>query len=229
MLEQQPILHLALINLRPNSASSTGKPDEVAIQTLLSAFARLAEIDGVLHLGSTRAASDDSTHTLGLFALLRDAQALEEFGTHPRHIEYLQSAVLPLVSELATADVVVPKAPPGRARLWRVWPPPSYRAAACFCAGFQSTTYDWQVRSLFDAAAQVPGHVIIGGLAVNGRQRYRAAGLTLWPEPDDWSPSRRGDSFRRLWNDCWGPAATDLARVVGPATPIGPAAPEAAS
>jgi hypothetical protein len=160
-----------------------------------------------------------------MFALLRDSAALEEFGTHPRHIEYLQTAVLPRVSDLVTADVVVAEGPPGRAA---VWPPPSYRAAACFCAGFRPTTFDWQVRSLFDAAAQAPDNATIGGLAADGRQRFRAAGLTLWPDPTDWSPGRRSDSFRRLWEDCWGTAATDQARVVGPAIPIGPTASGAA-
>jgi hypothetical protein len=116
MTTQQPILHLALLNLRQSPGLPAGKPDEADIQALLSAFSSLAEIDGVLHLGAVRAASEDSTHTLGLFALLRGAQALEEFGTHPSHIEYLQSAVLPLVSELATADVVVARPPtPDRA------------------------------------------------------------------------------------------------------------------
>jgi len=220
MTTQQPILHLALLNLRQGPHSTLGKPNEADIRALLSAFGSLAEIDGVLHLGAVRAASEDSTHTLGLFALLRGAQALEEFGTHPSHIEYLQSAVLPLVSELATADVVVAEALPQRAGPGPTWPPP-YRAAACFCAGFQPTTYDWQVRSLFDAAAHVTDHAAIGGLAVNGRQRFRAAGLALWSEPDDWSPGRCSDSLRRAWKDCWGPAATDFARVVGPASPIG--------
>jgi hypothetical protein len=214
MRAQNPILHLVLLNLKP-------APGEPAVDDLLAAFGRLAEIDGVLHLGAVRAASDDSTHSLAMFALLRDSVALEEFGTHPRHIEYLQTAVLPRVSDLVTADVVAAEGPPGRAA---VWPPPSYRAAACFCASFRPTTYDWQVRSLFDAAAQVPGNATIGGMAADGRQRFRAAGLALWPHPNDWSPGHRSDWFRRLWDDCWGPAATDQARVVGPATPIAPTA-----
>jgi len=217
MSVQQPILHLVLLNLRESPSSPAGEPDETAMQALLSAFGRLAEIDGVLHLGSVRAASEDSTHAIGLFALLHGAKALEEFGTHPRHIEYLQSAVLPLVSELATADVVVADGLPSQGAVW----PPSYRAAACFCAGFQPTTYDWQVRSLFDAAARLPGYATIGGLAVNGRQRFRAAGLALWSGPDDWSSGGHSDALRGLWDDCWGSAATDLARVVGPAGAIG--------
>jgi hypothetical protein len=193
-------------------------PGEAPVDDLLAAFGRLAEIDGVLHLGSARAASDDSTHSLAMFAVLRDSAALEEFGTHPRHIEYLQTAVLPRVSDLVTADVLVAEAPP-----------PSYRAAACFCASFRPTTFDWQVRSLFDAAAQVPDNATIGGIAADGRQRFRAAGLALWPNRDDWSPGHRSDRFRRLWDDCWGPAATDQARVMGPAMPIGPTASGAGS
>ena len=206
MIAQNSILHLVLLNLKPASG-------EAPVDDLLAAFGRLAEIDGVLHLGATRAASDDSTHSLAMFALLRDSAALEEFGTHPRHIEYLQTAVLPRVSDLVTADVIAAEGPP-----------PSYRAAACFCASFQPTTYDWQVRSLFEAAAQTPGNTTIGGMAADGRQRFRAAGLALWPRSNDWSPGHRSDRFRRLWDDCWGPAATDQARVVGPATPIGPTA-----
>jgi hypothetical protein len=206
MMAQTSILHLVLLNLKP-------APGEAPVDDLLAAFGRLAEIDGVLHLGAARAASDDSTHSLAMFALLRDSAALEEFGTHPRHIEYLQTAVLPRVSDLVTADVVVAEAPP-----------PSYRAAACFCASFRPTTFDWQVRSLFDAAAQVPDNATVGGIAADGRQRFRAAGLALWPDRDDWSPGHRSDRFRRLWDDCWGAAATDQARVMGPAMPIGPIA-----
>jgi hypothetical protein len=211
MMAQNPILHLVLLNLKP-------APGETPVDDLLAAFGRLAEIDGVLHLGAARAASDDSTHSLAMFALLRDGAALEEFGTHPRHIEYLQTAVLPRVSDLVTADVLAVAE----------GPPPPYRAAACFCASFRPTTYDWQVRSLFNAAAQVPGNATIGGLAADGRKRFRAAGLALWPARDDWAPGHRSDSFRRLWDDCWGPAATDQARVVGPAMPIGAAASGAA-
>jgi hypothetical protein len=220
MIAHGPILHLVLLNLKPSPDSPAGtrtgtrlgKPAEAAVRAVLAAFARLADIDGVLHLGAAQAASDDSTHSLAMFALLRDATALEEFGTHPRHIEYLQSAVLPRVSDLATADVVVAETPPA-----------SYRAAACFCASFQPTTFDWQVRSLFEAASQVPGNTTVGGLAANERQRFRAAGIALWPDPDDWAPGNRSDALRRLWIDCWGPAATDRAWVVGPATPLGPA------
>ena len=205
-MAQTSILHLVLLNLK-------SAPGEAPVDDLLAAFGRLAEIDGVLHLGAARAASDDSTHSLAMFAVLRDSAALEEFGTHPRHIEYLQSAVLPRVSDLVTADVLVAEAPP-----------PSYRAAACFCASFRPTTFDWQVRSLFDAAAQVPDNATIGGIAADGRQRFRAAGLALWPDRDDWSPGHRSDRFRRLRDDCWGAAATDQARVMGPAMPIGPIA-----
>jgi hypothetical protein len=211
MMAQTSILHLVLLNLKPASG-------EAPVDELLAAFGRLAEIDGVLHLGAARAASDDSTHSLAMFALLRDSAALEQFGTHPRHIEYLQTAVLPRVSDLVTADVVVAEPPP-----------PSYRAAACFCASFRPTTFDWQVRSLFDAAAQASDNATIGGVAADGRQRFRAAGLALWPDRDDWSPGRRSDWLRRLWDDCWGPAATDQARVVGPAMPIGPTASGGAS
>jgi hypothetical protein len=203
-MAQTSILHLVLLNLK-------SAPGEAPVDDLLAAFGRLAEIDGVLHLGAARAASDDSTHSLATFAVLRDSAALEEFGTHPRHIEYLQSAVLPRVSDLVTADVLVAEAPP-----------PSYRAAACFCASFRPTTFDWQVRSLFDAAARVPGSATVGGIAADGRQRFRAAGLDLWPNRDDWSPGHRSDRFRLLWDNCWGPAATDQARVMGPAMPIGP-------
>jgi hypothetical protein len=217
VMPTQPILHLVLLNLRSSAAPSKGDSDD-AVRAILAAFGRLAEIDGVLHLGTAQAASEDSTHSLAMFALLRDTAALEEFGTHPRHIEYLQSAVLPQVSDLVTADVVA--AGP---------PPPSYRAAACFCASFQPTTYDWQVRSLFDAGAQLPGHAIIGGPAVNGRQRFRAAGLALWQGPNDWSPGRRSDDLQRLWDNSWGAAATDQARVVGPAAPIAPKASEVLS
>jgi len=212
MPSQNSILHLVLLNLRSSAAPSKGDSDD-AVRAILAAFGRLAEIDGVLHLGTAQAASEDSTHSLAMFALLRDTAALEEFGTHPRHIEYLQSAVLPQVSDLVTADVVAAGVPPS-----------SYGAAACFCAGFQPTTYDWQVRSLFDAAARLPDTATIGGPAVNGRQRFRAAGLTLWPGPDDWSPGRRSEDLHRVWDECWGAAATDQARVVGPATPIAPKA-----
>jgi hypothetical protein len=209
-MAETSILHLVLLNLK-------SAPGEAPVDDLLAAFGRLAEIDGVLHLGAARAASDDSTHSLAMFALLRDSAALEEFGTHPRHIEYLQTAVLPRVSDLVTADVLVAEAPP-----------PSYRAAACFCASFRPTTFDWQVRSLFDAAARAPDNATVGGIAADGRQRFRAAGLALWPDQDDWSPGHRSDRFRSLWNDCWGQAATDQARVMGPAMPIGPIASGAA-
>jgi len=214
---ENPILHLVLLNLRPAPASPDGAPDESAIQAVLAAFGSLASIDGVLRLGAVQAADEQSTHSLALFALLRDAAALEEFGTHPRHIEYLQSAVLPRVSDLVTADVVAAGTPP-----------PAYRAAACFCADFRPTTFDWQVRSLFDAAALAPGNSTLGGLAVNDRQRFRAAGLALWSNEDDCSAGHLSEFFHRLWQEHWGPAATDQAWVIGPAMSVGPKVPEAA-
>lgn len=209
MIPQKTILHLALMNLRPAPAGPAVSRGDEAVEAILAAFSRLAEIDGVLHLGAVQAASDASSHSLAMFAFLQDAAALEEFGTHPRHIEYVRSTVLPRVSDLVTTNVVVAKSAP-----------PSYRAAACFCASFQPTTYDWEVRSLFDAAARVPDNTTLGGLAADDRQRFRAAGLALWPDEDDWFPGHRGDSLHRLWHECWGPAATDQAWVVGPATPI---------
>jgi hypothetical protein len=216
MIPQKPVLHLALMNLRPAHAGPAVSVGDAAVEAILAAFSRLAKIDGVLHLGAVQAASDASTHSLATFAFLHDIAALEKFGTHPHHIEYLRSAVLPQVSDLVTADVEVAGSPP-----------PSYRAAACFCASFRPTTYDWEVRSLFDAAARMPGNTTIGGLATDDRQRFRAAGLALWPDTEDWSPGQRGDSLHRLWHECWGPAATDQAWVVGPATPIHPSAPGA--
>ncbi len=209
MLLEEHILHVVLMNLK---AAPTDPPvgcGDGAVQAIVAAFGRLADVEGVLHLGAVRAADAASTHSLATFAVLRDAAALEEFGTHPRHIEYVRSAVLPRVSALVTADVVVAECPS-----------PSYRAAACFCAGFGPTTYDWEVRSLFDGAAHGDGNTVVGGLATDDRQRFRAAGLALWPDPDDWSGGGNGESFRRRWEDCWGRIATDEAWVVGPATPV---------
>lgn len=216
MAAQTHVLHLVLMNLRAAAGGSAVSCGDAAIEPILAAFSDLAGIDGVLHLGAVQAASDASSHSLATFALLDDVAALEQFGAHPQHIEYVRSTVLPHVRDLVTADVAVADSPPA-----------SYQAAACFCAGFQPTTFDWEVRSLFDAAARAPGNTTIGGLAVDDRQRFRAAGLTLWPDADDWSPGHGSDALRRLWYERWGPAATDEAWVVGPATPLHPPAPGA--
>lgn len=209
MVLEKHILHVVLMNLSATPADPSVDCGDGAVRFILAAFGRLADIEGVLHVGAVRAAGAASTHSLATFAVLRDAAALEEFGTHHRHIEYLRSAVLPRISDLVTADVAVAECPP-----------PSYHAAACFCAGFQPTTYDWEVRSLFNGATEGTGNTTIGGLATDDRQRFRAAGLAFWPNPDDWSSADQSESLRRQWRDCWGRIATDEAWVVGPATPV---------
>ena len=201
-----PVLHLLLINFKPGAG-------EAERQALVEELGGLRAIEGVLHVGVARAASDESTHAQALFAYLRDAAALEAYGSHPLHIEYLRSRFLPVVQDAVSIDVGVQAAPPTE-----------YDLASCHCANFRPDTYDWQIRSLFERAAQAGGDAggctISGGVALNERQRYRAAAVMFWSKAE----ASGGDDFyaaqRGLFDDAWGPIVSEEARVTGPAHPL---------
>ncbi len=201
-----PVLHLLLINFKPGAG-------EAERQALVEEMRRFHDIDGVLHLGAARAAGDDSTHAQALFVYLRDAAALEAYGSHPLHIGHLRRFFLPAVQDFVSIDVGVQEMPPA-----------AYAAAACRCANFRPDTYDWQIRSLFERTADATwageGWSVSGGVALNGRQRYRAAAVVFW---SGGGPSNEGDSSRAqggLLDDAWGRILTESVSVTGPAHPL---------
>ena len=197
------VLHLALANLRPGLS-------EPEAEAIVDAFGRLASLPGVLRLGAVRARSDDSTHSLALFVYLRDAAGLEAFGTDGRHIDFLRRSLVGAVTDLATADVAT-----------SVLPPETYSGAACFGARLRPQTFDWQVRGLLE---RLNGPLVVsGGLALNDRQRFRAAGLAFWTGGGE--PDAAFGEFRRRWAEAWGPILTEAALVLGDARPLGAPAP----
>lgn len=195
-----PVLHLLLINFKPGAGDAER-------EALVEELGRLRAIEGVLHLGAARAADEKSTHAQALFVYLRDAAALEVYGSHPLHMEYLRSRFLPVVQDAVSVDAAVQQAPPTE-----------YDTASCHCANFRPDTYDWQIRSLFEGAAE--GCTISGGVALTERQRYRAAAVMFWSRAE--APG--GDAFhavqRELFDDAWGPIVSEEASVTGPARPL---------
>lgn len=158
-------LHLLLVHLRP--AVAAGKRD-----ALVEGLTPLRSLKGVLHIGCVEGAEGVSTHDLGLFVYLRDAAALERFGTHPLLMKYLQQSFLPVVEDFVSMDVAVESGPAER-----------YGAAFCFCLDFRPDTYDWQVRSaLAEVSGDTPEGGLLGagvGVALNQRQPFRAGGLVF--------------------------------------------------
>ena len=201
-----PVLHLLLINFK----SEAGEAER---QALAEELAQLRAIEGVLHLGAARAADEESTHAQALFIYLRDAAALEAYGAHPLHVEYLRRRFLPVVRDFVSIEVGV-----------RGVPPAEYDAAFCHCANFRPNTYDWQVRSLFDRAADVTGAedgwTVSGGVALNERQRYRAAAVVSWSGAVASRESAPYRAQRKILDDTWGPILSEEASVIGPAHPL---------
>jgi len=191
-------LHLLLVHLRP--AVAPGQRD-----ALVEGLTPLRSLKGVLHIGCVEGKEGVSTHDLGLFVYLRDAAALERFGTHPLLMKYLQQFFLPVVEDFVSMDVAVEGGPAER-----------YGAAFCFCLDFRPDTYDWQVRS---ALEQLAGNTDKGrllgvsvGVALNQRQPFRAGGLVFAASPSDLSAVR----LPPLNAD----AASRLVAVAGPASPL---------
>jgi hypothetical protein len=210
MSVQSPVLHLLLVNFKPGVGDAEGR-------ALVDEMGRLRSIDGVLHVGTARAAGNDSTHARALFVYLRDAAALEAYGSHPLHIDYLRRRLLPIAQDFASIDVAVQEPPPA-----------TYEAASCHCANFRPDTYDWQIRSLFQSGAPstaADGWYVSGGVAVNERQRYRAAAVMFLPAAGEQEASDGYASARRMLDEAWGPIASEEVSVTGPACPLGPLAP----
>ena len=157
-------LHLLLVHLRP--AATPGQRD-----ALVEGLTPLRSVKGVLHIGRVEGTGGVSTHDLGLFVYLRDAAALERFGTHPLLMEYLQQSFLPVVEDFVSMDVAVEGGPVE-----------GYGAALCFCLDFRPDTYDWQVRSALEQLAGNTYGRLLGagvGVALNQRQPFRAGGLVF--------------------------------------------------
>jgi hypothetical protein len=191
-------LHLLLVHLRP--AVAAGQRD-----ALVEGLTPLRSLNGVVHIGCVEGKEGVSTHDLGLFVYLRDAAALERFGTHPLLMKYLQQSFLPVVEDFVSMDVAVEGGPAER-----------YGAALCFCLDFRSDTYDWQVRSVLEQlAGDTDKGTLLGasvGVALNQRQPFRAGGLVFAASPNDLSAVR----LPPLNAD----AAAGLAAVAGPALPL---------
>jgi len=191
-------LHLLLVHLRP--AVAAGQRD-----ALVEGLTALRSVKDVLHMGRVEGAEGVSTHDLGLFVYLRDAAALERFGTHPLLMKYLQQSFLPVVEDFVSMDVAVEGGPAEQ-----------YGAALCFCLDFRPDTYDWQVRS---ALEQLVGNTDNGrllgtsvGVALNQRQPFRAGGLVFAASLNDLNAIRLPPLNAN--------AASGLAAVAGPASPL---------
>jgi hypothetical protein len=197
-MAEHTALHLLLAHLR--RAATPGQRE-----ALLEGLAPLRSVKGVLHMGRVEGTEGVSTHDVGLFVYLRDAAALERFGTHPLLMKYLQQSFLPAVEEFVSMDVAVEGGPLE-----------GYRAALCFCLDFRPDTYDWQVRSVLD---QLAGHAGKGGLlgasvgvALNQRQPFRAGGLVFAASAGDLSAARLAPLKENT--------TTGLVAVAGPASPL---------
>jgi len=191
-------LHLLLVHLRP--AVTPGQRD-----ALVEGLTPLRSLKGVLHIGCVEGTESVSTHDLGLFVYLRDAAALERFGTHPLLMKYLQQSFLPVVEDFVSMDVAVEGGPAER-----------YGAAFCFCLDFRPDTYDWQVRSaLAELARNENEGMTLGvsvGVALNQRQPFRAGGLVFAASPSDLSGVRLPPLNAH--------AASGLVAVAGSASPL---------
>jgi len=190
-------LHLLLVHLRP--AVAAGQRD-----ALVEGLTALQSLKGVLHIGHVEGTESVSTHDLGLFVYLRDAAALEQFGTHPLLMKYLQQSFLPVVEDFVSMDVAVEGEPVER-----------YGVALCFCLDFRPDTYDWQVRSALEQLAGNTYGRLLGasvGVALNQRQPFRAGGLVFAASPSDLSAVRLPPLNAN--------AASGLVAVAGPASPL---------
>jgi hypothetical protein len=193
-------LHLLLVHLRPGVTQTQR-------DALARGFESLRSIDGVIHMGQVEGTESVSTHHLGLFAYLRDAAALERFGTHSLLMKYLQRSFLPVVEDFMSMDIAVRERPPDR-----------YGAALCFCVDFPSDTYDRQVRSALAQVTESLGEDgILGnatGVALNQRQPFRAGGIVFAASPLDLSRA----TLHAASTDATAPSR--IVAVAGPAYPL---------
>lgn len=175
------VLHLVLMDLKATAGPSQR-------EQLISGWAALAMIPGVLHLGVVPQADTGSSYTLAFFGLFRDAPAVEAFGTDTRHMAFLQSYFLPALQGFAASDLFVPQLPPQ-----------VYESALCLLYNPNENAYEWQIRAVFDALYQDSKAVaLIAGTAINAKQRYRAGGILFFATADAAGTYAHSDQLQRL-------------------------------
>jgi hypothetical protein len=160
-LAPHTVLHVDLVLLREDLGSD-------AREGLNYEAAALRDLPGLIGAGVVEAAPESDFDVAFLFAL-DSLPHLEDFGTNPRYIRFLQGGLAQAMRSFGGADVQLQ----GELR------EPSAHAA-CLALAATPQTYDWQVR---DALSRWTGGADGVGLAVGERQRYRGLGLMFADQP----------------------------------------------
>jgi hypothetical protein len=160
-LAPHPVLHVDLVLLREDLGSD-------AREGLNFEAAALRDLPGLVGAGVVEAAPESDFDVAFLFAL-DSLPHLEDFGTNPRYIRFLQGGLAQAMRSFGGADVQLQ----GELR-----EPAAH--AACLALAATPQTYDWQVR---DALSRWTGGADGVGLAVGERQRYRGLGLMFADQP----------------------------------------------
>jgi hypothetical protein len=161
-----PLLHVDLVLLREDVSQG-------ALADLSGEAAALRDLPGVLTIAEIAAEpalleARISDFDRAFIYMLDSQSGLEEFGTHPRYVRFLQAGLAGAMRSFGGCD----------ARLVATLPPPA-AYAGCLALAATPQTFDWQVREAI--AGWAPDGAC--GLALGDRQRYRGIGLMLSHQP----------------------------------------------
>lgn len=152
-------LHLVVAQLRPEAS-----PDAVALAVQRArALAGAPGVRSVL-LGRSLA-------QLVVATWLDDREALDAFAASQPHMIFVMQGLAPVISGMWSASVET------------ATPPPQTTPDALWAFAVPATdgVYEWQVREVLQAIAASPGAVAAGS-TFEERERFRAAGIVLFPD-----------------------------------------------
>ena len=156
------LLHLDLLALTP----------EISREARESIFENAAALLTLAHVLGGGAIEDSSSSgfDLAFYFVLPDLSALEDFGTNPQYVRFLQGAVAPVLRGLGGADLQM---------AGELLPGATY--AACLALASPPEVYDWQIRKALEdwvAASGAETHAV--GLAAGELRRYRGAAFAFF-------------------------------------------------
>lgn len=202
------LLHQILAHLKPSARNHHQ-------QHLLRTLTTLHQIPSVWGISAGQGIGGPEDLSFCILTFLQDATALDEFGPHPLHMEYLQRHFVPRVSSFVSADIPLTKAPPAR-----------YGAVHSFCFNLRSDASQEMIRRLFQelrSLTAIPGVLgVEAGATMSWRQQFQAAGVIYLESVGSARRYLRHPLRQELHNGLWRAVTTEGMDVIARTRAITP-------
>lgn len=183
------LLHQILARLKPAVSESQQRD-------LLGSLTPLHSIPGLWGISAGLGIANSEGPSLCILVYLDDVTALDEFGPHPLHIEYLHRRLGPQVTSFVSADIPL-----------AATPPPHYEAVHSLCFNFRSDATQEMIHALFQEMRSLSGIPGVLGLeaeaTVSWRQQFQAAGVVYLRSVADIPAYRQHPLYRELFERLW--------------------------